>query len=72
MLPASFIYIDWMIALTLMLGATAVITMYAAMIAFQGGSSLISAWVLSMVISMFMSIFMIQPFKVIWSTFSPS
>ncbi|XP_063725907.1 uncharacterized protein LOC134853881 [Symsagittifera roscoffensis] len=64
MLPASFVYIDWLLAITIMLACTALISMYAAMIAFQGGSALISKWVVTMIVSMFMSIFMIQPFKI--------
>ena len=64
MLPASFVYIDWLLAITTMQACTALISMYAAMIAFQGGSALISKWVVTMIVSMFMSIFMIQPFKV--------
>ena len=64
MLPASFLYINWILVFIILLGATAVISMYAAMIAFQGGSALVGKWVVSMIGSIFMSIFLVQPLKV--------
>ena len=64
MLPASFLYINWILVFLILMGATAVIAMYAAMIAFQGGSALVGKWVISMIGSIFMSIFLVQPLKV--------
>ncbi|XP_063710414.1 uncharacterized protein LOC134838971 isoform X2 [Symsagittifera roscoffensis] len=65
MLPASFIYIDWLFVCIILLTTSVVITLYAAMIAFNGGSALVTKWLVSMIGSMTMSIFLMQPLKIL-------
>ncbi|XP_075239460.1 uncharacterized protein LOC142335018 [Convolutriloba macropyga] len=63
MLPSSFLYINWLLVVMVMVSSTILITLYASMIAHNGGSETVNKWVVSMVVSVLMSIFLVQPLK---------